>query len=94
MAQDTTTPLHFSLVEESSGITGIGGLTPGLPSQEPQISGTRVTVLDYDPDSRVLEVMDSGRVQSKLVVPKDVPLRLCHQAGPYGIRSAGEEPSW
>jgi hypothetical protein len=74
VAQDTTTPLHFSLVEESSGITGIGGLTPGLPSQEPQISGTRVTVLDYDPDSRVLEVMDSGRVQSKLVVPKDVPL--------------------
>lgn len=74
VAQDTSTPLHFNLVAESTGISPIGGATPGLPSQEAQVPGTRMTVLGYDPDSRVLEVMDSNRVKSKLIVPGDVPL--------------------
>lgn len=71
IVQNTSTPLHFNLAEQSSGI---GGVTPGLPSQEPQISGTRLTVLSYDPSSRVLKAMDSNRVPVSLVVPRDVPL--------------------
>ena len=52
VVQDTSTPLHFNLVEQSSGISPIGGITPGLPSQQPQPQGTRMTVLSYDADSR------------------------------------------
>lgn len=74
VVQDTSTPLHFNLVEQSSGISPIGGITPGLPSQQPQPQGTRMTVLSYDADSRLLKARDAGGAQLSLVVPKDVPL--------------------
>ncbi len=74
LVQDTLAPLHFNLAAEASGASPIGDLTSGLVPPDSQAPGTRMTVLSYDPDSRILEAMDSNRGLLSLTVPREVAL--------------------
>lgn len=79
LLEDIEVPLNFELVKEIPGISSGIGITPGgsMGGQLPgtgsgEIPGTRVTVLSYDPGSRILKALGSRENRVDIEVPEDV----------------------